>query len=106
MVTVLGITVFLQPNISLLPNVWIIALQLSRESYFGLSLAIVILDSLLQLLNASLPMEVTDLPMITLVRPLHHLKALEPIEVTEFPVTTPFRPLQLENADAPMAVTA
>ena len=53
---VLGIIVFLQPNISVLLAVSMIALQPPRESYFGLPLSTVMLVKALQASNARKPM--------------------------------------------------
>ena len=75
LVTELGITVFLHPTINVFVFVFIIALQLSRESYF------VFPDS-------------TSI----VVRPEQPEKALEPMLVTEFGMVTLVRPEQSENA--------
>ena len=70
-VTELGMVVFLQPASKVFVAVSIIALQLSLESYLELPLSTTIIDSKpLQPEKAYLPMEVTELPMITLVNPL------------------------------------
>ena len=69
-VTELGMYVFMQPVINVLLAVSMMALQLSRESYFALPLTTVILVSPLQYENAKLPIEVTELGMVTLVSPL------------------------------------
>ena len=60
MVTVLGMTVFLQPTTSLLEAVTTMALQLLRESNTGFPVATVICANPVQLLNAPVPTEATD----------------------------------------------
>ena len=70
LVTVLGMAVFLQPAIRVLLAVSIMALQLLRESYFVLPFATLMLVRPLQPEKTELPMEVTELGMMTLVRPL------------------------------------
>jgi hypothetical protein len=69
-VTELGIIVFLHPIISVLDSVSTIALQLLRESYLGLPVSTAMLSRLLQPENVHLSMEVTELGMVMLVRPL------------------------------------
>ena len=66
----LGITVFMQPKTSVLLAVAIRALQLLRESYLVFPLATVMLVKPLQPANADLPIEVTELGILTQVRPL------------------------------------
>ena len=105
MVTVLGITVVWQPNIKVLLAVLIIALQLSRESYLGLLLSIVMLVMPLQPPNASWSMSVTELPMVTLVRPVQYAKAWTSSVVTELGISTLVKLLQPQNAPLPMVVT-
>ena len=53
---------------------------------------------LAQPLNASQAMEVTELPNVTLVKPLQLLNAEEPMVVTELGIVTLVKPLQLWNA--------
>ena len=60
MVTVLGMTVFLQPTTNLLAAVMTMALQLLRESNTGLLEATVICANSVQKLNAPVPTEATD----------------------------------------------
>ena len=74
-VTELGIIVFLHPLINLFVAVSIMALQFSRESYTELPLSTFILVKPLQLPNALLPIEVTELGMVMLVKPLQRLNA-------------------------------
>ena len=68
-VTLFGITVDEKPITKVFVAVSIIALQLSRESYLVFSLATVIEVKPEQPEKASLPMEVTLLPMVTEVKP-------------------------------------
>ena len=70
-VTELGIIVFLHPLINVFVSVSIMALQFARESYTELPLSTFMLVKPLQLLNAYQPIEVTELPMMTLVKPVH-----------------------------------
>ena len=70
-VTDLGIIVFLHPLINVFVAVSIMALQFSRESYTELALSTFILVKPLQPPNAPSPIEVTELGMVTLVKPLH-----------------------------------
>ena len=60
-VTVLGINVFTQPTNSVLVVVFIIALQLSRESKTVLLLSTLIFERLEQLLKALLPINESEL---------------------------------------------
>ena len=50
-------------------------------------------------------MLVTELGMVTLVRPLQYAKARFPMLVTELPIVTLVRPLQYAKAQFPMLVT-
>ncbi len=70
LVTELGIIVVLQPAISVLVALSMIALQLLRESYFGLLASTDIILKPLQSSNAVFPILVTELGMVTAVRPL------------------------------------
>ena len=81
------------------------ALQLSRESYFELSLATVKLAMPEQKANASWPMEVTEPGICMLVRLEHPRNALLPMEVMELGRITEVRPEQLQKAYSPIAVT-
>ena len=74
-VTELGMTVALQPAISVLLAVSMIALQLLRESKIVLPLSTLMTSKLLQPENVPEPMVVTELGIITLVRPLQPLNA-------------------------------
>ena len=68
-VTELGIIVFIHPLINVFVVVSIMALQFSRESYTELPLSTFMLVKPLQLLNAYSPIEVTELGMVTPVKP-------------------------------------
>ena len=82
-VTELGMVVFLQPASKVFVVVSIIALQLSLESYLELPLSTTIDSKPLQNAKAAVPIEVTELGMVTLVKPLQPEKALSPMELTE-----------------------
>ena len=69
-VTDLGMIVFLHPLINVFVAVLIMALQFSRESYTELPLSTFMLVKPLQASNDPLPIEVTELGMVTLVKPL------------------------------------
>ncbi len=58
----------------------------------------------LQFANAQKPIEVTELGMVTLVRPLP-LKVLDAIDVIVLGRSMEVSPLQFSNADPPMEVT-
>ena len=75
LVTLLGMVVFLQPAISVLDVVSIIALQLSRESYFVFPDSTLIEVRLLQEPTVLPAMLVTLLGMVKEVKPLHWKKA-------------------------------
>jgi len=81
-VTLLGIIVFLHPAINLFVSVWIMALQLLRESY-------------------------TLFPRSTLieVKPLHPKKTLSSINVTLLGMVIDVKPLQPAKAQNPMLIT-
>ena len=81
-VTLLGIVVFLQPVISVLDSVSIIALQLSRLSYFALPLSTIIEVSEEQCAKGTLPIFVTLLGRVIEVREEHSRKAVFPMLVT------------------------
>ena len=69
-VTLLGI-VFLQPTTNEFEDVSIIALQPSRESYFEFPFLTIIDERPVQYANAPSPIEVTLLPTVTEVSPVH-----------------------------------
>ena len=69
-VTELGIIVFLHPLINVFVAVSIMALQFSRESYTELPLSTFMLVKPLQPPNAPWRIEVTELGMVTIVKPL------------------------------------
>ena len=81
-VTELGIVEFMQPAISVLVSVSMMALQLLRESYFVFPLSTTI-----------------D------VNPVHSIKALSPIEVTKLGIETAVKQLSCQNANSSIAVT-
>ena len=93
-VTLLGIIVFEHPFIKVLVAVSIMALQLSRESYFGLPLSTLIDVKPLQPKKALSPMDVTLPGMVRDVRPLQPEKACSPIDVTLPGMVRDVRPLQ------------
>lgn len=104
-VTELGMTVFIQPEISVLLAVSMMALQLPRESYLGLLPATVILVRAMQPEKGLSPMEVTELGMSMLVKPLQPENADQPIEVTELGIVMLVRSLHPKNVKEPMDVT-
>ena len=104
-VTLLGITVFIQPAINVLEDLSIIALQLLRESYFVFPLETVIEVKPLQRENAPEPMVVTLLGMVMLVRLEQPSNAPEPMVVTLLGMVTLVRLEQPLNAPEPMVVT-
>ena len=67
-VTEFGIIVFLHPAINVFVDFSIIALQLSRESYFELRLSTNICSKPSQLEKAPLPISVTELGIVTKVK--------------------------------------
>ena len=81
-VTVLGMVVFLQPTIRVLSLVRISALQLSRESYVALPAATTIDVRASQSSNTALPINVTLLPMVTLVKSEQPANARLQMDVT------------------------
>ena len=83
----------------------IMALELSRESKVVFSLFMTILFNLEQRINASLPIEFTELPMATEVSLEQSKNALSPTEVTEFGMAIEVNPSQSKNASSPIAVT-
>ena len=105
LVTLLGITVFLQPATSVLLAVSIMALQPSRLSYTLLSAATVMLSRPEHSPNASYPMLVTLLGISTLVRPKQLWNAPTPMLVTLLGISMLVRPEQPWNTQYPMLVT-
>jgi hypothetical protein len=81
-VTLLGITVFLQPKIRVLVSVSIIALQSLRESYFGLLWSTTIDEILLHFKNAPLPIDVKLIGTTMNAKLVQSPKAETPIDVT------------------------
>jgi len=104
-VTELGMAVFMQPAINVLVAVSIMALQLLRESYFGLSLTTEMEARPEQPRNAQPSMFVTELGMSMLEREVHSANAIHWIEVTEFGMLMAVRLERPRNAPAPMEVT-
>ena len=86
-VTLLGIIVSEHPFIKVLVAVSIMALQLSRESYFGLPLSTLIDVKPLQPKKASSPIDVTLPGMVRDVRPMQP-RYLEVIDYQLFAVNT------------------
>ena len=82
LVTLSGITVFLQPKISLFVLVLITALLLFLLSYVWLYISTTMLLIERQPANALSPMLVTPLPIVTLVSPVHPENAELPMLVT------------------------
>ena len=74
-VTELGIIVFLQPTINEFVSVLIIALQSLRESKTLLPLSTLMLSKPLQPEKRELPISVTELPIVTEVKPVQYWKA-------------------------------
>ena len=120
-VTPSGIEVPLQPKSRVLVAVSIMALQLERESYTGLSDAtFMVVRAILcsnntlpifstplpmfteakeeQLMNAPSPNSFTELGMVMEVKASQPLNAKRLIASTPLPMLTDFKPLQLENA--------
>ena len=79
LVTEFGITVFLHPTINVLVFVSIIALQLSRESFFVFPYSTSIVFRPEQYSKAEEPMLVTEFGMVTLVSPEQPENALPAI---------------------------
>ena len=104
-VTLLGIIVFLQPDFNVFDAVSIIALQLSRESYFVLPLSTLMEVRPLQPAKAYSPMEITLLGMVMEVRPLQFSKARQSMEVTLFGIVMEVRLLHPRKASVPMEIT-
>ena len=96
-VTELGITVPLQPAISVLLSVSIMALQLSRESYFLLPAETVIVVRLSHWLNNASPMVVNDAGISMLVSPQQQENACSPISCTELGIVIAVSPVQSWN---------
>lgn len=59
----------------------------------------------MQLPKARYPIEVTELGIITEVRPEQPINAPSPIEVTDLGIVTDVRPVQLENVQFLIEVT-
>ena len=105
LVTDEGMVVVLQPAIRVLLAVSIIALQLSRESYFVFPASTLMLVKPVQSSNALYPMLVTDEGMVMLVKPVQPENAHSPMLVTDEGMVMLVKPVQPENAAYPMLVT-
>ena len=92
-VTELGIIVLLHPTRRALLSVSIIALQLLRESYLGFPFSTTIDVKPEQPLKALMPIDVTELGMVTDVKPVQPKKAWSPIVVTELGMVTEVKPV-------------
>ena len=86
--TVLGMTVFLQPKISELLLVLMMALQLFRESYTVLPSDTVILAILVQPLSNISALVLIPLPTCILIRLMQSANNCVPIVITESGMTT------------------
>ena len=104
-VTLLGMTVDPQTISSSLVAVLMIALQLSRESYTGLSGLTTIDSNEEQPLNASYPTEVTLSGITIDSNEEQPMNALYPIEVTLSGITIDSNEEQPLNASYPISVT-
>ena len=103
-ITLLGITVALQPSIKVLVLVSIMALQPSRESYIALPSSTTMEIRLLQPKKALPSILVTLWGIMMEVRLLQLLKADFPIFVTLSGIVMEVRLLQDENANSPILV--
>ena len=88
-----------------LVEVSIIALQLSRESYTGLSGLTTIDSNEEQPLNAAYPIEVTPSGMTMDSKDSQNMNVLSPIEVTPSGMTMNSKEEQPQNASSPIEVT-
>ena len=98
LVTDEGMVVVLQPTTRVLLAVSIMALQLSRESYFVLPASTLRLVKLEQLENAPFPMLVTDEGMVMLVKPVQPWNAHPSMLVTDEGMVMLVKPVQPKNA--------
>ena len=94
LVTDEGMVVVLQPATRVLLAVSIMALQLSRESYFVLPSSTFMLVRPEQPSNALSPMLVTDEGMVMLVKPVQSLNAKSPMLVTDEGMVMLVKPVQ------------
>ena len=104
LVTEFGITVLMHPAISVFVIVSIIALQLSRESYFVFPDSTSIVARLEQFSNTLPFILATEFGIETLVRSEQPENAELPMLVTELGMVTLVK-LQPRNAYSPMLVT-
>ena len=104
----LSMVVFLQPEINLILEIYIIALTslplLSLLVYVVLAGSTVIVAKLEQLANGLLPILVTLLGMAILVKPLQPRKAPSPIVVTLLGIVILVKYRQHQNALVPIVV--
>lgn len=100
-----GIIVLLHPIINSFVEVSIIALQSLRESYTLFPDSTTICPNLEQLLNAPMPIDVTELGMIIEDRSEQPSKAHLPIDVIEFGMTIEANPVQPPKAYSPIDET-
>ena len=98
LVTELGMVVDWHPAIRVLEAVSIMALQFSRELYIVLPLSTTMEVSEEQPANASSPMLVTEVGMVTEVREEQPRNADSPMLVTELGMVTEVRDEQPANA--------
>ncbi len=105
LVTDSGIWLFLQPAIIIFLEDLMIALQLSLESYTGLSASTTILSRPSHPAKQASPKLVTELGMVMEVKPLHNLKQPFPKLVTEFGMVMEVKPLQPSKQLSPKLVT-
>ena len=94
LVTVLGMVVFLHPDISVFDDVSMIALQLFRESNLGFNESTVIEVRLVQPAKTSSSMVVTLLGMVIEVRQVQCMKAPPHMLVTLLGMVTEVRLVQ------------
>lgn len=105
LITLLGMIVFLHPDINLLFSVSIIALQLLRESYLGLPIATLMEEREVQAQKGLYPIFVTLSGMMTETKSLQPLKTVLPIVVTLLGIVIEDNSRHSLNASSPMAVT-
>ena len=91
--TVFGMTVFLQPPISALVLVLMMALQLFRESYTVFPASTMICSKLEHPRIGFVPMEVTELGMVIEVRLEQKENASLSMEITELGMSIEVKPV-------------
>lgn len=105
LVTVFGMTVFLQPATSLFVDVSMMALHPFLESYVLLLASTVIEEIDTVFVKALVPIDVTPLGIVISVNAEQSMKAPSPIAVTAFGIVTPDIFLQVVKALVPIEVT-